>query len=216
MRCLYCHNPDTWATNGGTKITPQEVLRDFLKNKEFYIKGGITVTGGEPLLQIDFVTELFKLFKANNIHTCLDTSGITFNETGKEKFEQLLKYTDLVMLDIKHIDTHKHKTLTGHGNENVLSFAKFCEKQKVDLWIRYVVIEGYTDSPGDLFALGKFIGSLKNLKALDVIPYHTLGVTKYEQMGIEYPLKNIPALETKKAILAKEDILKGIYTARNN
>ncbi len=216
MRCLYCHNPDTWATSGGKEITSKEVLVDFLKNKEFYAGGGITVTGGEPLLQIDFVTELFKLFKANNIHTCLDTSGITFNESNQKKFERLLKYTDLVMLDIKHIDTKKHKVLTGHGNENVLKFAKFCEKCKTDLWIRYVVVEGYTDSPMDLFLLGKFIGTLKNLKALDVIPYHTMGVAKYEQLGISYPLKNVSALDTKKAVLAKEDILKGIYTVRNN
>ncbi len=216
MRCLYCHNPDTWAVNGGKEITPKEVLKDFLKNKEFYAGGGITVTGGEPLLQIDFVTELFKLFKSHNIHTCLDTSGITFNETLKAKFERLLKYTDLVMLDIKHIDTKKHKVLTMHGNENVLDFAKFCEKCNVDLWVRYVVVEGYTDSPSDLFQLGKFIGALKNLKALDVIPYHTMGISKYQQLGIDYPLKGIPALDTKKAVLAKQDILKGVYTARNN
>ncbi len=216
MRCLYCHNPDTWATKGGKEITAKQVLTDFLKNKEFYAGGGITVTGGEPLMQIDFVTELFKLFKLHNIHTCIDTSGITFNEANKKKFERLLKYTDLVLLDIKHIDTKKHKLLTGHGNENVLAFAKFCEKCNVDLWVRYVVVEGYTDSPRDLFLLGKFIGVLKNLKALDVIPYHTMGVTKYEQLGLNYPLKDIPALDTKKAVLAKQDILKGVYTARNN
>lgn len=216
MRCLYCHNPDTWATSDGKEITTKQVLTDFLKNKEFYAGGGITVTGGEPLMQIDFVTELFKLFKSHNIHTCLDTSGITFNEANKKKFERLLKYTDLVMLDIKHIDTKKHKALTGHGNENVLAFAMFCEKHNVALWVRYVVVEGLTDSPRDLFDLGKFIGALKNLRALDVIPYHTMGVSKYEQLGIEYPLKNVPALEIKKAILAKQDILKGVYTARNN
>ncbi len=216
MRCLYCHNPDTWQTGTGTPITPKKVLNDFLKNKEFYKGGGITVTGGEPLLQIDFVTELFKLFKSNGIHTCLDTSGITFNESNKKKFERLLKYTDLVMLDIKHIDTKKHKALTMHGNENVLAFAKLTEKCKTNLWVRYVVVEGYTDSPRDLFELGKYIGSLKNLKALDVLPYHTMGVEKYEQLGIDYPLKHVSALDTKKAILAKEDILKGIYSARNN
>ncbi len=214
MRCLYCHNPDTWEVDAGTLITTDEILNEYRKNSSFYTNGGITVTGGEPLLQIDFVTELFQKAKAEGIHTCIDTSGVTFNPNKTEKFDKLVKYTDLVMLDIKHIDSEKHNSLTGHGNENILAFAKYLEEKKTPLWIRHIIVEGITDSPEDLVRLGEFIGTLGNLKALDVLPYHTMGVGKYEEMGIPYPLKELKALPLSEAVKAKEYILSGIKKVR--
>lgn len=216
MRCRYCHNPDTWKIGVGNEVTTDELLAQFLKNKSFYSSGGITVSGGEPLLQIEFVAELFQKAKANNIHTCIDTSGITFNQRSEylDKLDSLLMYTDLVMLDIKHIDSDKHTALTGHGNENILAFAKHLESKGIPVWIRHIVVEGITDNKEDLFNLGKFIGTLKNLKALDVLPYHTMGVHKYEELGIEYPLDGVEPLSVEAAIKAKQYILEGIKKVR--
>lgn len=217
LRCIYCHNPDTWETGKGEKITPDEVLQEFNKNRSFYSKGGITVTGGEPLLQVDFLTELFKKAKAENIHTCIDTSGITYNTDNPaymQKLDELMKYTDLVMLDIKHIDPESHKKLTSKDNSRVLDFAKYLETKKIPLWVRHIIIEGYTDKPEDLRKLGEFIGKLKNLKALDVLPYHTMGVNKYKEMGIPYPLEGMEALPMEKAVEAKKYILEGVKKTR--
>ena len=217
MRCLYCHNPDTWEMSGGTAISAEEVISEYEKNRAFYSKGGITVTGGEPLLQIDFLIELFSLAKAHGIHTCIDTSGITYSETNTEytkKLDELMKYTDLVMLDIKHIDSEHHKRLTSHGNERVLAFAKYLEKKNIPLWVRHVIVEGYTDDPKYLRELGRFIGTLKNLKALDVLPYHSMGKSKYDSLGIPYPLEGLPALDKQKAVEAKSYILEGIKEVR--
>ncbi len=216
MRCLYCHNPDTWEVGIGTETTAEELLSRYRKNRSFYKSGGITVTGGEPLLQIDFVTELFMKAKAENIHTCIDTSGITFNQNENylEKLELLLKYTDLVMLDIKHIDNEKHKYLTGHENKNILDFAKFLETKNIPVWVRHIIIEGITDNPDDLIHLGEFIGKLSNLNALDVLPYHTMGVHKYKELGIPYPLENVPSLPLQDAVKAKRYIFEGIKKVR--
>ena len=217
MRCLYCHNPDTWKTGQGTPITADEILTEFNKNKSFYSKGGITVSGGEPLMQIDFLTELFKKAKEKNIHTCIDTSGVTFNKDADgylSKLDELLEVTDLIMLDIKHIDSDKHKELTGKDNKNILEFAEYVDKKNIDLWIRHVVVPGYTDSPENLYNLGKYIGRLKNLKALDVLPYHTMGVNKYKELGIPYKLEGVKALTKTDAETAKGYILKGIKSVR--
>ena len=217
LRCIYCHNPDTWEIGKGEKITPEEVLEEFNKNRSFYSKGGITVTGGEPLLQVDFLTELFKKAKAENVHTCIDTSGITYNTDNPaymQKLDELMKYTDLVMLDIKHIDPESHKKLTSKDNSRVLDFAKYLETKKIPLWVRHIIIEGYTDNAEDLRKLGEFIGKLKNLKALDVLPYHTMGVNKYKEMGISYPLEGMEALPMEKAVEAKKYILEGVKKTR--
>ena len=218
MRCLYCHNPDTWRVDGGREMTADEVLAEYKKNEMFYKNGGLTVTGGEPLLQIDFLVELFKKAHEMGIHTCIDTSGITFDESDEEyisKLDLLMQNTDLVMLDIKHIDAEKHRELTGHSNERVLAFARYLEKKKIPTWIRHVVVEGYTDSEKDLFRLGEFIGSLKNVKALDVLPYHTMGAAKYKEMGIKYRLEGVPSLSKTAAAQAKAKILEGIKSIRN-
>lgn len=216
LRCLYCHNPDTWKTDAGKPVTAEKLIDEFKKNRPFYRKGGITVTGGEPLLQIDFVIELFKLAKRNDIHTCIDTSGITFNrnEQTLKKFDELMKYTDLVMLDIKHINPEKHKTLTGADNKNILDFAEYLSEKQIPLWVRCVIVKGYTDDENDLATLGSFIGKLKNLKALDVLPYHTLGVNKYKELGIDYPLKDLEPLPQQDAIKARQIILNAIKQVR--
>ena len=216
MRCQYCHNPDAWEIGAGTGVTADELLLQYKKNRSFYKSGGITLTGGEPLLQINFITELFIKAKEENIHTCIDTSGVTFNQNEEylDKLKLLLKYTDLVMLDIKHIDSEKHKKLTGHWNENILQFALFLEKHNIPVWIRHIVVKGITDNRDDLIRLGEFIGKLSNLKALDVLPYHTMGVHKYKELGISYPLDGIPPLSLQDAEKAKEHILEGIKNVR--
>ena len=217
MRCLYCHTPDTWRVDGGREMTADEVLAEYKKNEMFYKNGGLTVTGGEPLLQIDFLIELFEKAKKEGIHTCIDTSGITYDESDEEyisKLDELMQNTDLIMLDLKHIDSEKHKELTGQPNERILAFARYLEKKKVPTWIRHVVVEGYTDDENDLLSLGEFIGTLKNVKALDVLPYHTMGASKYKDMGIKYRLEGVPALSKTAATQAKSRILEGIRKTR--
>ena len=218
LRCLYCHNPDTWNISGGTEFSPDEIIHEYKKNASFYKNGGITVTGGEPLLQIDFLIELFKSAKAENIHTCIDTSGITYNPGNDayiKKLDTLMEYTDLVMLDIKQIDGEKHLALTGKDNENILLFAKYLEEKNIKLWVRHVVVPGYSDNSEDLKNLGRFIGTLKNLHALDVLPYHTLGVEKYKGLGIEYPLDGVSPLSQNDAIKAKGYIMEGLREVRS-
>ena len=213
MRCLYCHNPDTWEPRKGTERTVTDLLAEYESGKEFYKNGGITVTGGEPLLQMDFVTELFEEAKRRGIHTCLDTSGILFDESRGgtvQKFVQLCKATDLVMLDIKHIDDEAHRRLTGHSNKAVLAFARFLREQGVELWVRHVVVPGLTDDESALHRLGWFLGELKNLKALDVLPYHTMGKAKYERLGIPYPLGDTPPADSALAAKARDIIMQGI------
>ena len=217
MRCIYCHNPDTWQIGVGTTKSADEILNEYRKNAPFYKNGGITVTGGEPLLQVDFLIELFKKAKKEGIHTCIDTSGITYSVSDSAyiaKINELMIYTDLVMLDIKHIDSDFHKKITGKCNKNVIAFARYLEKIGMPIWIRHIIVKGYTDQREHLLNLGKFIGSLKNVKALDVIPYHTMGAVKYRELGIDYPLAYMPPLSVEDARLAKEHILVGIKEIR--
>ena len=217
MRCQYCHNPDTWKMNSGSVRSAQSLIRDYERNAAFYSKGGITVTGGEALMQIDFVLELFRLAKQKNIHTCLDTSGITYRpgeSAYNEKLDALMEVTDLVMLDIKHIDPEAHRTLTGHDNAGILAFAKYLEQKGINVWIRHVVLPGITDNEEQLTRLGTFLGTLSNVKALDVLPYHIMGVTKYEQLGIPYPLKDVPAATKNEAAAAKKIILTAYWKQR--
>ena len=156
MRCAYCHNPDTWANDGGTLYSVEELLEKYNAYKTYLKNGGLTVTGGEPLLQIDFIIELFSTAQKQGIHTCLDTSGITYKEANREKFEALMKVTNLVMLDIKQIHPEKHKQLTKQENTQILKFAKFVSEMGVDLWVRYVAVPGLTDNEEDLTELGIF------------------------------------------------------------
>lgn len=207
LRCQYCHNPDTWQTDTNKLITVDEIMQKYDGVKEFVQSGGITVTGGEPLLQIDFVTELFKVAKAHGIHTALDTSGITFNPENTENINNLLKYTDLVLLDIKHIDDEEHKKLTGASNKNILAFAQYLSEKQIPVWIRHVVVKDITLNEKYLKELGKFLATLNNIKALDILPYHNMAIPKYESLGINYPLKNTPPTSKEEAINARNIIL---------
>ncbi len=218
MRCLYCHNPDTWNTQGGKEIEIDDIIKEYKNNEGFYRSGGITVTGGEPLMQIDFVTELFKVCNKNGIHTCIDTSGITFSQNDRqiEKFDALMEHTDLVMLDIKHIDPSSHKTLTGKDNENILAFAKYLYKKGIKVWIRYVLVPGYTDKEEHLLKLADFIAPLKNIRAIEVLPYHTLGVHKYESLNIPYRLDGVPTPTKEQVENAKTVIVSRIKEKRSS
>ena len=201
MRCLYCHNPDTWVQGAGEQYSASALIGHMLRNRTFYKTGGITASGGEPLMQPEFLTELFELAHAEGIHTCLDTSGVTFCETPAylEKLDRLLAVTDLVMLDIKHMDEAKHKALTGHGNKNILAFARYLQKKGVPMRVRHVIIPGYTDGEEELAALGKFLGGFDHIEKIETLPYHTLGKAKYEKLGIPYPLGDTPALTAEDA-----------------
>ena len=216
-RCAYCHNPDTWDICGGKEMSVDEVLALYEKNKSFYSKGGITVSGGEPLLQLDFLSELFRAAKARGIHTCIDTSGMTFNQKNRaytDKLRALMELTDLVMLDIKHLDSDAHKELTGMGNESVLAFAEWLSDMGVSIWVRRVAVVGYTDAAEENRRLGAFLASLKTVKALDVLPYHTMGITKYRELGIPYALEGMKAATPADAERVKREILAGFREAR--
>lgn len=214
MRCLYCHNPDTWDIKSGMEMTVSEVLEKYDSCKEFLKNGGITVTGGEPLLQIDFVTFLFEEAKRRGIHTCLDTSGVTFREENRLQFERLLKSTDLIMLDIKHINDEEHKKLTGHSNKNILEFARFTDNMGVDLWIRHVIVPRITFIKDYLKELGRFMATLNNVKALDVLPYHDMGKSKYKNLGMDYPLEAVEPMTKEDATAAKNIILWEYYKSK--
>lgn len=209
MRCQYCHNPDTWAKDGGELMTPEEVLKKALRYKTYWKeKGGITVSGGEALLQIDFVTELFRLAKEKGVNTCLDTSGnpFTVEEPFKSKFDELMKYTDLFMLDIKHMDDAAHRKLTGQTNQNILEMASYLSDHGKAMWIRHVLVPGITTEEDELYRLRSFLDTLKTVERVEVLPYHTLGVFKWKELGIPYQLEDVDP-PTKEQIDRAKEIL---------
>ena len=209
MRCQYCHNPDTWAKDGGELMTPEEVLKKALRYKTYWKeKGGITVSGGEALLQIDFVTELFRLAKEKGVNTCLDTSGNPFSleEPFKSKFDELMKYTDLFMLDIKHMDDAAHRKLTGQTNQNILEMAAYVSDHCKAMWIRHVLVPGITTEEDELHRLRSFLDTLKTVERVEVLPYHTLGVFKWKELGIPYQLEGVDP-PTKEQIDRAKEIL---------
>lgn len=210
LRCQYCHNPDTWEGSDGTEYSASEVAARVARYKNYYgDKGGVTVSGGEPLLQMDFVIELFRLCKAQGITTCADTTGITFNPNDPEsvkKHERLLEVCDLFLLDIKHIDLDKHKTLTGLSNERPLAFAKFLSNHGKRVWIRHVLVPTLTDDDEALKKLRAFLDTLTSVEKVEVLPYHTMGEVKYEKLGIPYPLKGVQP-PTKERVLNAKRIL---------
>lgn len=213
MRCQYCHNPDSWNYETDNLMSTDEILKQYESIKEF-CKGGITVTGGEPLVQIDFLIELFKKAQEKNIHTALDTSGVLFCSDNTKKIDELLKYTSLVLLDIKHINNEEHKKLTGYSNKNILEFAKYLSNKAIPVWIRHVVVPEITFNEFYLKQLGKFLATLKNIKALDILPYHSMALTKYEKLGIKYSLANIPDLTHEEALNARNIIIKAIKASK--
>lgn len=208
MRCKYCHNPDSWDASGGTETTAEALVSEALKYKKYFSsRGGVTATGGEPLLQLDFLLELFGLLKKKGIHTCLDTSGICFREED-ERYRKLLEVTDLVLLDIKHIDAEAHKALTGQKIDAPLKFARFLSDNRKPVWIRHVLVPDVTDDDGALRALKAFLDTLANVEKVEVLPYHTMGVNKYEKLGIAYPLAGVKAPSRERVENARR-ILRG-------
>lgn len=209
MRCQYCHNPDTWSRTGGTLRSVDDILAQAQRYQSYWgEKGGITVSGGEALLQIHSLTELFRKAKALGINTCLDTSAQPFSRESSNfsAFEELMKYTDLVLLDIKHIDSEAHKQLTGWRNENILDCARYLSDIEKPVWIRHVLIPGINDGDKLLYRLRAFIDTLSNVERVEVLPYHALGVYKWEQLGIPYPLKDIKS-PTNESLLHTQKIL---------
>jgi len=192
LKCKYCHNRDTWETTGGEHIPVSELIKKIEKYKEYIAlsNGGVTVTGGEPLLQPKFVIALFTELKKLGFHTALDTSGM-FPLT--DEIKKVLSLTDLVLLDIKHINDEKCKDLVGYSNKLELEFAKYLSDNNIPIWIRQVIIPGITDDEQDLNALRDFIQSLKTVQKIELHPYHSMGVYKWEKLGYEYPLKDVRA-----------------------
>ena len=210
MRCRYCHNPDTWKDSSlgcGTPASVTELLDRAERYREYWgNEGGITVSGGEALLQIDFLIELFEEAHRRGINTCLDTAAQPFsrNEPFFEKFQRLMKSTDLVLLDLKHMDTERHRWLTGHGNENIFDCARYLSDMEVPVWIRHVLVPGITDDEAHLHEMRRFIDSLHNVKKVEVLPYHTLGIHKWEKLEIPYTLRDVPVPTMEQERRAKE------------
>lgn len=203
LRCLYCHNPDSWKkTDAKFTYTPEEIFAEFQKIKNF-VKGGITVSGGEPMLQADFVLELFKICKANDIHTAIDTSGIYLNNKVKE----VLEYTDLVLLDIKHIHPLKYQALTSVPLEPTLQFMDYLQEVDKKVWLRYVLVPNYTDAVEDLNNWASYVSLFPNVKRVDILPFHQMAIHKWEKLGINYELKNVQAPTSEEIETAKNIFL---------
>lgn len=206
MRCRYCHNPDTWKIAAKPQATCEEIIEKALRYRSYWgNNGGITISGGEPLLQLDFVLELCTLAKQHHIHTAIDTAGQPFckEEAFLAKFDKLLQVCDLFLLDIKHIDDTAHQALTGHSNQNILEMARYLSDHQKQVWIRHVLLPSEVYSHAYLPALRDFIHSLSNVKRIEVLPYHTLGVYKWKELGIPYSLEAIPPCSQAEADHAK-------------
>ncbi len=199
MRCQFCHNPETWEREPEEGValgwqTPEEALQKALRYRSYWRdNGGITVSGGEPMAQMPFVTEFFERAKKEGVHTALDTSGCLFRRESDflAEFDRLLAATDLVLLDIKEIDDEKHRALTGHGNEGILAMAEYLSERGIPMWIRHVLVPGLTDDEAGLVQLRKAIDGWKSVERVEVLPYHTFGVAKWEQLKIPYPLAGV-------------------------
>ena len=191
MRCQFCHNPDTWTMNDGEKTEVEALVKKALRCKPYWKNGGgVTVSGGEPLMQLDFLIELFTQLKSEGVHTVIDTSGAPFTreEPFFGRFEKLMSLTDLLLVDIKHIDAEKHKELTGRPNENILDMLRYLSDIGKPVWIRHVLVPGISDDDEYLTRTREFIDTLTNVERVEVLPYHTLGVPKWEKLGYEYKL----------------------------
>ena len=200
LRCKYCHNPDTWDMMKGKQYTADELLDEAITCREYWgTKGGITVTVGEPLAQIDFLLELFTNAKERGINTCIDTAGGPFTREGEwfEKFKQLMNVTDVLLMDIKHINEEEHIKLTGHTGKNIIEMFRYLDEINKPVWIRHVLVPGITDNDEYLIQTRDFIRTLGNVQRVEVLPYHGLGAMKYKDLGIDYVLKdtNSPTAE---------------------
>ncbi|EJO5348404.1 pyruvate formate lyase-activating protein [Clostridium botulinum] len=194
LRCIYCHNPDTWDLNTGTNISSDEVLKKVLRYKPYFKKGGgITCSGGDPLMQPDFLLEVLKKCKNEGIHTALDTSGV-----GIGNYEEILKYVDLVILDVKHIDKENYINICGKSIEEFNKFKSIVTKFNKKLWIRHVIVPGVNDTEEHIYKFKNYINTFKNIEKVELLPYHTLGINKYKNMGIKYKLENVKPLSKDK------------------
>ena len=193
MRCRYCHNADTWSRETNQLMTADELLDRAERYRSYWgSDGGITVSGGEPLLQLDFLVELFRKAKQRGISTCVDTCGQPFSreEPFFSRFNALMQVTDLLLVDIKHIDENEHRRLTGHGNRNILDMLRYLSEQNKPVWIRHVLVEGFTDNDEYLRQTRAFLDTLRNVQRVEVLPYHSLGAYKWKELGLAYPLEN--------------------------
>ncbi|MCD7928769.1 MAG: pyruvate formate lyase-activating protein [Clostridiales bacterium] len=209
MRCQYCHNPETWTTEGGTDWTAQALFQRVWRYRNYWGKqGGVTVSGGEPLLQLDFLTAFFALAKEKGVHTVLDTAGNPFTrgEPFFSRFRQLMEVTDLVMLDLKQTDPAAHKALTGWDNDNILDMARYLSDTGKPMWVRRVLVPGLTDDPAELTRLKAFLDSLNTVERVEILPYHTLGTFKWDNLGIPYPLEGVPT-PTEEQVAQAEALL---------
>ena len=189
LECKYCHNRDTWDINSGSYKSLDDIFEKIIRYKNYISpRGGVTVTGGEPLLQVKFLIELFTKLKQENIHTCIDTSGMI---ALTDDVKKVLSLTDLVLLDIKHIDDKKCKDLVGRSNKLELDFARYLSDNNIPMWIRQVLIPGYTDDEEDLLKLKSFISSLKTVQKIELLPYHDMGKYKWKKLGLKYDLEHI-------------------------
>lgn len=207
MRCAYCHNPDTWKQEAGDEYTVDQIVTRALRCKPYWGNGGgVTCSGGEPLLQMDFMIEFFKRLKAEGIHTTIDTAAgpFTREEPFISKFNELMQYTDLVMLDLKQIDNAKHKAMTKVENGNILDCAKYLAEINKPTWIRHVLVPGYTDDSQDLQKLHEFISTLPNVTRVEVLPYHSFGMFKWDEMGIPYKMREVEAPSVEQVETAKQ------------
>lgn len=215
MRCLFCHNPDTWDMTKGEKKTAEELIQDSLDCRNYWgTKGGITVSGGEPLAQLDFLIELFEEAKKNSINTCIDTAGGPFTKESPwfDKFQHLMELTDTLLMDIKHIDPAEHKKLTGMGNDNVIQMFRYLDEINKPIWIRHVLVPGYSDNDEYLTKTRDFIRTLGNVHRVEILPYHTLGITKYKNLGIPYPLEGVNPPDAERIKNAREILECAKYT----
>lgn len=217
MRCAYCHNPDTWKADGGREAHVEDLVAEFERNREFYRNGGITVSGGEPLLQPEFVGELLSAMHrapGGRVHTCIDTSGFGWRADKAERFETLLEECDLALLDVKHADAEGHKRLTGCDLAPVLAFGDELARRRIDTVIRHVAAPGITDSVEECERLGRLIAPWRNVVGVEILPYHTMGVEKYGELGIEYPLESATGLDAGRIPPLRQAVLRGIKAGR--
>ncbi len=207
MRCLFCHNPDTWNMTKGKLYTAEELLSEAESCKEYWgKKGGITVSGGEPLLQIDFLLELFTKAKERNINTCIDTAGGPFTKQGEwfKTFQKLMDVTDTLLMDIKHINEQEHIKLTGQSSKNIVEMFRYLDEIKKPIWIRHVLTPGITDNDEYLTQTRDFIRTLHNVYRVEILPYHGLGAIKYKDLSLDYVLKDTESPTEERVLNARK------------
>lgn len=193
LRCLFCHNPETWEFNDGTSITSEELIKRIHKYRNYYKEGGVTFSGGEPLLQKDFLLDMLKKCKMVNLHTAIDTAGV-----GIGNYVEILKYTDLVILDIKAYEEDLYKKITGLPMDEFNIFLNHLNNSGKKVWIRQVVVPGITDSKEYILGLKEYVKNIKNVEKIELLPYHLYGVDKYKKLGIKYPLDGLEAMDQEK------------------